>query len=254
MDINNISVTRAQTWGECHYRYKLRYVLKMTSPEPEPFYFIYGKIIHKIAEEYCLRKGETHLNEIKNLVLEGKIEIEDGQKAPSIPTEYARRMPGMLRAIASLCEQIGFNGEYEWSFDIDLDPPNGVILKGVIDRLILKNLSYFIIDYKTSKKNRWRKTPKSIQWDLQLNAYAWAVQQKFGVKPENIKAALYYLEGINLICTRFTQERIDYAKEELKKTFYQIKNTDPDTVLGNVGQHCSRCDYKTICPFVRGKF
>ena len=64
-----MSVSRKSVWDECKKKYYYKYHLKLDSEEPEPFYFTYGKIIHKIAEEFVERKGKTTINEITNLVL-----------------------------------------------------------------------------------------------------------------------------------------------------------------------------------------
>jgi CRISPR/Cas system-associated exonuclease Cas4 (RecB family) len=250
-DINRISVTRKGIFDECQQKYKYRYILKIDPPQEEPFYFVYGKIIHKIAEEYVRNKGKKHLNEIKDMVLEGKIELEHGQVAPPLPIEYAKRVAPMLRAVSYLTEQIGFEGELEYDFAVDLDPPNGILYQGIVDWLIPKNGGIYIIDYKTTKKGRWRKTPRTIQNDLQLRAYAWAIQQKFDIPAEKIKGALFYLEGSNLIATRFTQKAMDSARQELLDAFHKIRATDPDKILGTVGDHCGRCEYQTLCPFLR---
>lgn len=255
MDIERISVTRNSIWKECRQRYKYRYVLKVESPEPEPFYFEYGKIVHKIAEEFVANQGNRTLTEISEAVLHGEIELEHGKKASKVPPSYMKRLPGHIRSIASLTEQIGFKGDLEYSFNLDLDPPHKKYCLGIIDRLIGNDVKdkFFIIDYKTTQKGPWRQTPQTIGKDLQLRTYTWAVQQEHGVPAERIAAALYYLEGSNLIPARFTQRAIDGAVRELIVTYDEIKATSPDSVFGRVGDHCGRCDYRTICPYYRSK-
>jgi len=255
MNIERISVTRKQIWDTCRQQYKYRYFLKLESPEPEPFYFEYGKIVHKIAEEYVANKGERTLNEIRDAVIHGEIEIENGKKASKIPPAYMKRLPGHIRSIEALTKQIGFKGKLEHWFELDLDPPHNKRLVGVIDRLIANESKnkIFIIDYKTTKKGIWRKTPQTIGSDLQLRAYSRAVQVEYEVKAKQIAAALYYVEGGNLVPARFTQKAIDGAVRELITAFDEIKATNPDSIFGKVGNHCFRCDYKTICPYYRSR-
>jgi ATP-dependent helicase/DNAse subunit B len=50
MNIEHISVSRYQVFVECKQKYKYRYHLAIKPDKPEPFYFTYGKIVHKIAE------------------------------------------------------------------------------------------------------------------------------------------------------------------------------------------------------------
>ena len=250
MKIEHISVSRHGMWYECKQKYKYKYHLGIQAQE-SPFYFEYGKIVHKIAEEYVRGRGEVALNEIANEVLKGRIEIEEGVKASSLPLDYKARLPGHLRAIENLTKQIGFDGDLEWPFQMDLDPPNGKLISGVIDRLIPKNEKCFIIDYKTTKRGRFRKNPLSIKHDIQLRTYAWAVREKIGISIDNIRVALYYLEGGNLIAGKFTERAVDEAIKDLKDTYDEIQNTDPNKVTGNVGEWCRRCEYKDMCPYCR---
>lgn len=252
MEINHISVSREGTWKECRQRYKFRYHLKVPAPGEEPFYFIYGKIVHKIAEEYVSCKGERPLNVISAAVLQGDILVEE-DKAPPLPADYKNRLPGHLRAIESLTQKVGFLGELELPFNLDLDPPNQKMVAGVIDRLIPKNDKYFIIDYKTTKRGKWRKDGLTIKKDLQLRVYAWAVHQIYKVDYDKIRGALYYLEGANLIPVKFTEQSVVAAITELTAVYDEIKTFDANLVIGTTGDHCTRCDYKSICPFYKLK-
>lgn len=258
MDIEHISVSRYQTWQQCQMQYKYRYHLKVVPPGEEPFYFTYGKVLHKIAQMFVDSKGTRTLKDVVQDVLSGNVVIEEGRDGkphvycpPVIPADYKKRMPGHLNSIARLTEQIGFGGITEHKFRYDLDPPNNRFVTGFIDRFIEKDGSYFIIDYKTSKESRFRKNSLTILNDLQLRTYARVVQREFGVKAENIKCALYYLEGGNLVGAKYSQQSLEAAESELLEAYKQIAGTEPDAAWGNVGQHCDRCDYVRMCPFYR---
>lgn len=251
MDINHISVSRKQVWDLCQYQYRYKYHLKIVQDGPEPVYFAYGKIIHKIAQEYVAGKGVQPILEIANDVLTGKIEIEKGKQAPGLPQEYKRKIPGHLKTIHKFTEQTGFEGEQEYNFNFDLDPPHKRCVYGFIDRIIQKGNKFWIVDYKTTKQGWWRKGRKEITTDLQLRCYARIVQKDFGAKAEDIKAALLYLDGDELVGAQFSQESLDQVERELLETYLAIENTHHDKAKANVGQHCSRCDYKNICPFFK---
>lgn len=247
-----MSVSRKSTCDQCDQLYKYQYHLKLKSLEPEPFYFVYGKIVHKIAEEYVAQRGDRQLYEIVSDVLGGKIPIERGESdvfAPSIPPEYKKRMPEHLESIKKITEKIGFDGHLEYPFYEDLDAPNKKHVKGFIDRLYQKGDLWYIIDYKTTKPGKYRKNNQTIVHDLQLRTYSWIVQKHFNVPAENIRAALYYLEGANIVGAKFTQAAIDRAPMELLETYNRISQLEPDRVLGNVDEHCRRCNFRKICPF-----
>lgn len=249
MNIEKISVSRYDTWTLCQQLYLYKYHLKIPSEMEQPFYFIYGKIIHKIAEEYVKRKGETTITEIANEVLKGKIEVQPGEKAPHLPTEYQKRLPNHLRTIKKITDKIGYDGELEYKFELDLDPPNNKLVTGFIDRLIIKDNKFFIIDYKTTKKGFWRKNNFTILKDLQLRTYARMVQKIFNANAEDIKATLIYLEDEEIKGCKFSQESLLSAEKQLLEAFDIIKNFPPERAYGNVGNHCLRCDYRKHCPF-----
>jgi len=255
MDIEHISPSRTDTWKSCAMKYKLRYHLKTPAPEPEKPYFTYGKIIHKIAEEYIRNRGEKSLGEVATALRQGEILLDD-RPSPPLPTGYGSKIGKHLSSIERLTEKIGFGGELEWKFEIDLDPPNKKLLVGVIDRLMETSKGYFILDYKTTKKGgKFQKTPRTIKNDLQLRCYCRAVQITFGTKAEDIEAGLYYVDGTksgtSLVRTRFTQESLLAAEKELLQAYNAIQNKNPDTVRGTIGWHCDYCDYASLCSEMR---
>lgn len=245
----HMSVSRRQTWEECPAKYKFRYHSKIVSDEPIQPYFTYGKLVHKIAEIYVQEQGQTAIEKITADCLSGKIEIEKGEPAPILDGEYKKKLSIHVKNIKEFTDRIGYDGYLEWPFRYDLDPPNGLNLVGFIDRLVVRKDQFFIIDYKTTKKGKWRKNRTNIHKDLQLRCYAKVVQNHFNTKAENIRAALFYLDGAELVSTRFTEESTASAEEELRATFKQIIKTPPNSVQGNVGEHCRRCDYRKVCPF-----
>ncbi len=245
-----MSVSRKGVFEECPQKYKYKYDLKIPSPAEEPFYFVFGKIIHTIAQVYVENRGVLGFDEVANKVLNGEIEIEEGVKAPqNFPAAYKTRLIPTLRALKKINEKVGTIGEVEYEFKYDLDPPNQKYVVGFIDRLIIKEDKCFIIDYKTTQRGKWRKDRNSVLQDLQLRCYARIVQKTFNIEPKNIKAALYYFEGEELLAVNFSEQSLELAEKELLNTYNKIVNTDSDKVMGNVGEHCFRCDYKNICPF-----
>ena len=255
MNITAISVSRKSVWDQCTQLYRYKYHLKIPPPGEEPFYFTYGKLVHKISEEFVSRKGKTALGKVALLVLEGKIPIDEKNGkpvfAPSLPAAYKKRLPGHIDAIAKITKQLGTSGIVEYEFLYDLDPPNKKFVRGFIDRIIKKKDNYFILDYKTSKKGIYRKTRSNIRSDLELRAYARVIQRENDVPAKNIYAGLYYLEGAELVGARFTDKSLMKAEESLLYTYKQIENTPEDKAWGNVGRHCRRCDYVNRCPFHR---
>lgn len=249
MDIEHISVSRKGCWDTCHQQYKYRYHLKVQVDQPTPVYFTYGKIVHRVAEIYVQEKGERPISNVADDLLNGKMFLENELKSPPVPSQYRKKFPQHLQNIERLTNRIGFDGETEYKFRYDLEPPNNKMITGFIDRLIIRDDKYFILDYKTTKKGGWRKNKYTIRGDLQMRAYARVVQREFGAKPENIKAALYYVEGGDLIATSFNDNMLIEAEKTLLTAYNEIVTADPDRVQGRTGDHCKRCDYFRMCPF-----
>ena len=247
-------MSRTQTWQECQMKYKFRYHLKTPSPEAEPPYFLYGTLVHRIAEEFVKSKGKRNINDIKKLCLDGDILLEEGSHViprKVLPTEYINKLSGHLISIMKSVVKFGFEGECEYHFDYDLCPPQKKFINGKIDRLIQKDGKFVILDYKTTKQGYWRKSKRDIVGDLQLQCYAMVVAERFKVDPSAIYAALLYLEGSELVGAQFTQQTLNQCRDNLIKIYDNIETSDPDKVIGSVNKQCERCEFKTICPSLK---
>lgn len=249
MNIDHISISRKQTWEECQQKYKYRYHLKLNPTLPTPFYFTFGKIVHKIAEEHSRCKGERTLTEVKHDVLNGKIELEPGQKCPRLENIDSIRLSQHLNNYLRLATKVGYEGYIEYPFKYDLDPPHKKEVVGLIDRLIVKNNKAVILDYKTTKPSKWRKDNKTITSDLQLACYCWVVMKEFGIPASNISASLYYLEDAKLVPVRFCEETLLSVPKILLEAYNEIQQYNPDAVFGSVTPRCKDCQYKNVCPF-----
>lgn len=249
MLIEHISVSRKQCYEQCPIQYKYRYHEKVQSNEPIADHFVYGTLIHKIVEEYIKEQGKKEIYQIALDIFKNKILLEDNTPNPQLPEQYKKNLKLHLNNLKKLSDQIGYDGYLEWDFFYDLEPPNKKCIKGFIDRLIIRDEKYFILDYKTTKKGMWRKNQNTIRNDLQLRIYSRIVQKTFNAKPENIRAALFYILDSDLISTKFTEESLEMAEKELLDTYNEIKNIDVNDIFGKTGNHCRFCQYKKICPY-----
>jgi ATP-dependent exoDNAse (exonuclease V) beta subunit len=206
-------------------------------------------MVHKIGELYVEGKDPSRFNEIVNDVMNGKIEIEEGKTAPKLDEEYSQKLGEHLKNLREFTLKIGMDypGHTEYQFKYDLMPPNEYYVTGFIDRIVIKDGKYFILDYKTTKKGPWRKNKNTVLKDLQLRLYANVVHKEFGVDPENIHCCLYYLDGGNLVGATYNKQSMEEAEKELLDTYIQIHNLDPAKVKGTVGSHCNRCPFRNLC-------
>lgn len=253
MNIEHISVSRGKSYKQCPYYYKLKYHERIPNPGEEQFYFVYGKIIHKIAEVNVEEEGRRPISEVCEDVLKGRIEIEDGKKAPSLPLDYRKRFPVHVGNLKKLNDSIGCKGITEHKFKYDLEPPLGKMVTGFIDRIVLGDGKAWIIDYKTTKKGPFRENKETVKYDPQLRMYCRVVNKEFGIDPENIKAALYYLEDGVVLSASYDLESLESVEAELLALYDEIKGQDPDGAVGKTGRHCNNCEYRVMCPFFKNK-
>lgn len=253
MKIEHISVSRGKSYKQCPYYYKLKYHEKIPNPGEEQFYFVYGKIIHKVAEVIVEEGGSRPISIVCEDVLKGRIEIERGKKAPVLPIEYKKRVPLHIKNLSKLNDSIGYKGITEYKFRYDLEPPWDKAVTGFIDRIIIKDDRAWIIDYKTTKKGPFRENKESVKYDPQLRMYCRVVQRHFNLKAENIKAALYYLEDGETLAACYDQDSLYSIESELLALYDEIKGQDPDHAVGKTGRHCNLCEYKDMCPFFKNK-
>lgn len=247
MNIDHISISREGVWRECQQRYKYKYHLQVLVEQPTPFYFTFGKLVHRIIEEHTKCRGEKSVPRIKKDILNGHIEFQPNESVPSLDRDQYERLTLHLNNYMKLANKIGYDGHIEWPFLFDLDAPNKRCIKGFLDRLIIKDDRAFILDWKTTKPSRWRKDSRTITSDLQLAAYCYIVNKTFNIPAKNIKAALYYLEDAKLVPVSFGQPTLETVPNRLLKIYKEIEKADPDKVKGTVGDHCRRCDYRKIC-------
>jgi hypothetical protein len=249
MLIEHISISRSKSYKQCDWYYKLKYHEKIQNPGVEQWYFTYGKIVHKCAELYVQEKGQRAMGEIMTDVTRGKVELEPGKKAPPRHADYATRLPTQLRNVQKLTTQMGFDGHCEYKFTYDLDPPHSRNILGFIDRIIIRDDKAWILDYKTTKKGPYRETRETIINDPQLRMYARVVNRDFGIAAENIKCALYYVDGGDLIGSTYTMESLLRIEQELLAVYKEIQNKPPENARGKIGPHCNRCEYNGLCTF-----
>lgn len=253
MLIEHISVSRGKSYKQCQYYYKLKYHEKIPNPGEEQFYFVYGKIVHKIAEVLVQEEGKRPIAKVCDDVLKGRIEVEDGRKAPPLPLEYRKRLPVHMENLKKLNDSIGYGGITEYKFRYDLQPPMSKLATGFIDRIILNGDKAWILDYKTTKPGPFRENRETIKHDPQLRMYCRVLQNEMGLNPENIKAALYYLEDGVLLSSSYSRESLENIESEMLELYDEIMQRSPEHAAGRTGQHCNRCEYKDMCPFFKNK-
>jgi predicted RecB family nuclease len=166
-----------------------------------------------------------------------------------LPYHYAQQLPKDLKQFMVLSKKIGTDAEIEVPFKKDLDAPHNKFVVGFMDMIIKRNDEYWILDFKTTKEGKFRKTMQTVVNDLQLMCYTWVVSEMYNVDPSKIKAGLYYLQGGSLISAKFSKQTLENVPKKLLKVYNEVMESNPDTVVGTVGDHCGLCEYKSLCSY-----
>ncbi len=243
LTVNYLSYSQIQTFDLCPLHYKLKYILKIPTPQSAPQSF--GTSVHAVLRDYYQNwkaGNKIQLNQIdelliKNWVNEGyssKIhEKKSFEKAKQIIFNYLKDNFNKNNLPLEL--------EYPFTFHL-----KDIRIGGRIDRIDrIDNNKIEIIDYKTGGNLLLEKELKD---NFQLTFYALAaseVKEKILNKnPEDILLSLYFLEkGIKLTTTR-TKEQLDEAKLRILEKVDEISKSD---FKCNKSMYCKTCEYKMLC-------
>jgi RecB family exonuclease len=156
-------------------------------------------------------------------------------------TSYLKKVPAILRNFREVDRTLE-RGEAEKEFTIGI---GGVVpLTGIIDRLIKRNGTAKVIDYKTGARE---KKGYELAKDIQLRLYCLAVGQMEEMQPERIKLSLFYVSSGNLVSIQYTRNQILDFRQEATDVMERILNHDPDDARPKVGHLCSYCEYCGDC-------
>jgi DNA helicase-2/ATP-dependent DNA helicase PcrA len=244
--INYLSYSQIQTFNICPLHYKLKYILKV--PTPQSSAQSLGTSVHSTLRDFYqsfingdnkiqIKDVESILN--KNWINEGYQSKEHEKKsfenAKKIITDYLNKNFDHKKLPEKL--------EYPFNFII-----KNLKIGGRIDRIdLLEGNKIEIIDYKTGKNIP---NEASLAKDMQLTIYALAaleVKDKLlNKKPENVILSFYFLEEGKKISTMRTSRQLEEAKETI---FAKAKEIAESDFICSKNKLCFNCEYKMICSF-----
>ncbi len=248
LTITYLSYSQIQTFDICPLHYKLRYIIKIPTPQSASQSF--GSSVHSVLRDFygSWIKGEKlHARAIdalleKDWINEGyeskKHEKMAFKKAHMILTQYIHNnLPNKsLKPIAL---------ELPFKFFLE-DSAKKLTIGGRIDRIDdLGNGTIEILDYKTGKNIP---SEKELAENQQLTFYALAATEIqdtiLAKKPEDVILSLYYLEEKKKLTTTRTKEQLEEAKTWILQKAKEIAESDfacSKSVL------CVNCEYKMLC-------
>lgn len=242
------SFSRVESYGECPYRWYLKYIRKFK--EKDLFYSSYGTFMHKLIEQYYtgeLTKPEMLVKFLKDF----KTEVRGRRPKQSTVEKFINNSVQYLKNF----EQFPYKMEaVEKSVTFNVDDKKFV---GYIDFLGIDESDgeIVIIDNKSKelhpRSTRKKPTLKDKELDeklRQLYLYAAAVEQEYGKLPKALCFNCY--RAGNFIYEKFNPRDYDKAKAWALDTICTIRDDsdfDPkpnpfvcEWICG-VSDHCEYC-------------
>lgn len=235
MFCNTLSNSKRETFRQCGWKYRLKYVDKYMEPDKgntDALHF--GSYIHEILELGV--KFNTY-KEFLELA-------EQLREKYTFPANYnvkiTKCINNFLRFNATLSE-IGIT-EQHFTETITGD----ITVNGYIDRIIQGlDGGLLVIDYKTSKRE---KTKVDLFTDPQGKIYTYAAHKIYGVKINNITFAHYYPITDRLVSVSYTPQTIAKHNKQIVEDVWKIRKKKLNEFNATINEFCRWCGYKSVCP------
>ncbi len=264
-----LSYSAVRTYTECPLRYKFLYIDQL--PEAPHGYFSFGRTVHSVLEEL-----------LKPLVVPAARRLPDGERqrtldefppGSTLPSR-AGQLPGLSTMLSWYHDKWvgdGYNSAEEearyrtlgaelltayWE-RISQTPPapvaveqhleatwEGVPVHGYLDRIDRTSGGGLeIIDYKTSREL----SQNDVRESDQLTVYQVLVESNYTEPVERL--TLYHLRGQTaLSAPRRVPEAVGVVRDRVGRTYDGIRSSSYEPTPG---RHCSRCEFKPMCPEFR---
>ena len=244
------SHSKLQTFEQCSYKYKLKYIYKI-KPEIEKsieshlgtathdaLEWLYNQVLQKnipsldeVVEQYIKKWNEDYSKNI--LIVKKEFTHTDyfNKGIKFIIDYYIKNKP---------FDDNTLENEKQIWVELQKDFPHKII--GYIDRLVYNSekQEYEIHDYKTAN---FLPGQDKFDKDRQLALYSIGIRQLFG--PKNVNLIWHYLAHNKKIVSTRTPEQLDQLKIDIINTINKIEANK--TWKTNRTRLCDWCEYKEMC-------
>ncbi len=250
--ISYVSYSQIQTFDICPLHYKLRYILKIPTPQTAAQSF--GTSVHATLRDFyqkVIRDEKVSTKDIPTLLENVWItqgygskthEKEALAKAKATVTNYIEKNFDKKTPT----KPIGLELPFMFSLRDTSLPAGRIKIGGRIDRIdSIGKDRIEIIDYKTGNNIP---TEKKLAEDLQLTFYALAATEVddaiFHKKAEDVLLSLCYVEEDKKLTTTRTGKQLQEAKTFILEKVKEIAKSDFSCSHNML---CQNCEYKMLC-------
>jgi ATP-dependent helicase/nuclease subunit A len=194
-----------------------------------------GRIIHKLLQK------EINKSECEEFIIESlKNELDVFDYTENLLSELKSKILGLVTIFldSSLYRELKLYKNYRNEFEIYIKE-NDYFLYGIIDKLIIEENKFIIIDYKTDDITEQEIKERAEAYLPQLEFYSYIVKQYFNKKCE-IELKIAFIKHPDMVFSK-TAGNIDFEKigKEIKKMVINIREGNFSKNL----DHCSKCLY-----------
>lgn len=246
------SYSRLNTFEQCPFKFKLRYIDKIIPEVEETIESYLGRTVHSNLEWLYLMVKKGRIPSVDELITNyAKTWKENYKQEIVIVRDHLTDKDYFNKGVEFLLsyykKHYPFDDntlEVEKRIQINLDSFGKYKIQGYIDRLSFnkKTMEFEIHDYKTSNNM----PPKEkLREDRQLGLYAIAIKNQYG-EDKDVCLVWHYLAHDLKVCLRKNNGQLEQLKKETLDLIKKIESTKRFPTY--VSKLCDWCEYKNICP------
>jgi RecB family exonuclease len=242
--LQDFSYSRINAFDWCQAQYFYNYILKV--PQEPGDKALLGNMIHKALEVTLVDGQKLSLSELLDNYRAAREEYDPEEKYVSDEL-FDSGIP-MLQEFATR----------EGSGPVKITEPEfafqfvfaGVLIRGFIDRVLIKGNDVLITDYKSGK---FEVADKDVPTNLQLGIYA--LYMKYLYPDKKITAKLHYLMSNKLKGHTFSDEDFEQVEERLAAAIEGIReNNNYAPLPKGLAWKCRMCSYQKDGTCAAGRF
>jgi len=237
-EIIKLSASSVKTYEQCPRKYKFNYIDKL--PKKHFDHFDLGNLCHKTLEGFHDYFISNKYNKKSAVKIMGESFAKARLGFPSLSDELVLEAKQMMFDYLKMISVDGMPNVKSCEKDFDFNITESIRVRGFIDRIdVLKNGSFRIMDYKTTK---------SVQYldSFQLLVYGVWLKKEF----PDIKdfSGAYVLLRHKSKLKEYSFNLVDIEEAEKKLISYANSIKTENTWVTVPGKLCNFCDFKDVCP------
>ena len=236
--IIKLSASSVKTYDQCPKKYFFNYIER--APRKQWPHFDLGNLCHRSLEFFHLENMKNPLPKKQWAKLMGNCFAKARQEFPNMDDSMLQEAKDLLTDYLISLKKTGLTNVkgVETSFNFHIS--ENILIRGFLDRVdLMKDNRYHIVDYKTSKNDKYLDP-------FQLQIYGlWLKTEHPEV--ESFKGSYVLLrQKSRLKSYDFNMDDVERVRRELVQYAEKIRYDDVWTPIPTI--LCNWCDFQDICP------